>query len=103
MKKSELLVLIQALELRVNDLRNRLAELRDQCGLTPGKDIAQLQMIVLEIGPTWLVVGVAPGQVRTLHSMPKADLSASPAETPPNMDGKFQGWLKQMMEKRNVR
>jgi len=68
-----------------------------------GVAVGQRERIVLvEINDTWLVVGVAPGQVRTLHSMPKADLPIPQSEIPPGMDGKFQGWLKQMMEKRNA-
>jgi flagellar protein FliO/FliZ len=68
-----------------------------------GVAVGQRERIVLvEVKDTWLVVGVAPGQVRTLHSMPKADLPISQGETPLAMDGKFQGWLKQMMEKRNA-
>ncbi len=68
-----------------------------------GVAVGQRERIVLvEVKDTWLVVGVAPGQVRTLHSMPKADLPIPKVETPPGMDGKFQGWLKQMMEKRNA-
>lgn len=68
-----------------------------------GVAVGQRERIVLvEINDTWLVVGVAPGQVRTLHSMPKASLPIPQGEAPPGMDGKFQGWLKQMMEKRNA-
>jgi flagellar protein FliO/FliZ len=68
-----------------------------------GVAVGQRERIVLvEVNNTWLVVGVAPGQVRALHSMPKADLPVPQVETPPGMDGKFQGWLKQMMEKRNA-
>lgn len=68
-----------------------------------GVAVGQRERIVLvEVNDTWLVVGVAPGQVRTLHSMPKADLPIPQTETPPGMDGKFQVWLKQMMEKRNA-
>ena len=68
-----------------------------------GVAVGQRERIVLvEVNDTWLVVGVAPGQVRTLHSMPKADLPIPPNEPAPGMDGKFQGWLKQMMEKRTA-
>ena len=68
-----------------------------------GVAVGQRERIVLvEVNNTWLVVGVAPGQVSALHSMPKADLPVPQVETPPGMDGKFQVWLKQMMEKRNA-
>lgn len=68
-----------------------------------GVAVGQRERIVLvEVNDTWLVVGVAPGQVRTLHSMPKADFPVPDAGASMGMDGKFQGWLKQMMEKRNA-
>lgn len=65
--------------------------------------VGQRERIVLvEINDTWLVVGVAPGQVRTLHSMPKAELPATQVSMATSTNGKFQAWLKQMMEKRNA-
>ena len=68
-----------------------------------GVAVGQRERIVLvEVNDTWLVVGVAPGQVRTLHSMPKAELPIQQAGAAADMDGKFQSWLKQMMEKRNA-
>ena len=68
-----------------------------------GVAVGQRERIVLvEVNNTWLVVGVAPGQVRTLHSMPKANIPILEEEAPIAMDGKFQVWLKQMMEKRNA-
>ncbi|WP_239254909.1 flagellar biosynthetic protein FliO [Candidatus Nitrotoga sp. M5] len=65
--------------------------------------VGQRERIVLvEVNDTWLVVGVAPGQVRTLHSMAKAELPASQVNMDNSANGKFQAWLKQMMEKRNA-
>ncbi len=68
-----------------------------------GVAVGQRERIVLvEVKDTWLVVGVAPGQVHTLHSMPKGELPLHPTGSSSDGDGKFQGWLKQMMEKRNA-
>ena len=68
-----------------------------------GVAVGQRERIVLvEINDTWLVVGVAPGQVRTLHTMEKGELPAPAAGSFGNADGKFQMWLKQMVEKRNA-
>lgn len=68
-----------------------------------GVAVGQRERIVLvEVNDTWLVVGVAPGQVNALHTMPKGSLPSIPRATTDD-DSKFQGWLKQMMEKRNVR
>jgi len=68
-----------------------------------GVAVGQRERIVLvEVNDTWLVVGVAPGQVNALHTMPKGTLPSA-ANATIGDDNKFQGWLKQMMEKRNVR
>lgn len=57
------------------------------------------RVMLVEVEDTWLVVGVAPGQVNALHQMPKGRLAASPA-TPAGRD--FGAWLKQVMERRNA-
>ena len=69
-----------------------------------GVAVGQRERIVLvEINDTWLVVGVAPGQVRTLHSMPKTELPIPQTGALNTESGKtFQSWLKQVMEKRNA-
>jgi flagellar protein FliO/FliZ len=58
------------------------------------------RVVLLEIEDTWLVVGVGPGQIRTLHTLPKssainANVSPSPQPIP------FNTWLKRFVEKRN--
>jgi flagellar protein FliO/FliZ len=61
------------------------------------------RVVLMEVNDTWLILGVAPGQVRTLHTMPKGAIPSGPASfTAGGPDGKFQMWLKQMMEKRNA-
>ncbi|MFN7085457.1 MAG: flagellar biosynthetic protein FliO [Burkholderiales bacterium] len=66
-----------------------------------GALVGQRERVVLvEVGDTWLVLGVAPGRVNALHSMPRKErLPDSPA-TPQAAAG-FQAWLKQMMDKRD--
>jgi flagellar protein FliO/FliZ len=60
------------------------------------------RVVVVEIGSSWLVVGVAPGSVNLLQQMPRADLpSAAGSAQPPSTA--FATWLKQIMEKRNGR
>ncbi len=67
-----------------------------------GVAVGQRERIVLvEVNDTWLVVGVAPGQVNALHTMPKGSLPSSSNAATDGGD-KFQSWLKQMMEKRNA-
>src|SRR5512135_2259247 len=68
-----------------------------------GVAVGQRERIVLvEVNDTWLVVGVAPGQVNALHAMPKGALPSA-ASTMTTDDNKFQVWLKQMVEKRNAK
>jgi flagellar protein FliO/FliZ len=69
-----------------------------------GVAVGQRERVVLiEVKDTWLVVGVAPGQVRVLHSMSKSDIPAEPVGAHTAADVKnFQSWLKQMVEKRNA-
>lgn len=56
------------------------------------------RIVLVEVGDTWLVVGIAPGQIRTLHTMPKG-------ETPPAgiavVDKPFGQWLKQVIERKH--
>ncbi|MFA5371068.1 MAG: flagellar biosynthetic protein FliO [Sideroxydans sp.] len=66
-----------------------------------GVAVGQRERVVLvEVNDTWLVVGVAPGQVRALHTLPKGVL---PADSTPAGEGKsFRSFLQQMREKRNA-
>jgi flagellar protein FliO/FliZ len=52
------------------------------------------RVVVVEVGDTWLILGVAPGSVTPLHHMPRQDI---PAGTPSG--GDFQARLKQFMER----
>lgn len=49
---------------------------------------AKERVVVVEIGDDWLVLGVAPGQVRMLHTLPRQALPAGSAAAP-----KFAEWL----------
>ena len=60
---------------------------------------ARERVVLVEIGETWLVVGVAPGQVSALHELPRGQL-APPGPAPAGRD--FGAWLKQVMERRNA-
>ena len=60
------------------------------------------RVVVVEVGDTWMVLGVAPGRVNALHTMPRGVVSVAP---PPPLGGPngFAGWLRQTMERRNGR
>ena len=54
------------------------------------------RIVLVEVAETWIVVGIAPGQIRTLHTLPKGDLRAGG-------DGErhFALWLKRLSERKN--
>ena len=63
------------------------------------------RVVVVEVGDTWMVLGVAPGRVSALHTMPRAEtgaLTTQHAPAPLHPVG-FAGWLKDTMEKRRAR
>ena len=53
------------------------------------------RIVLIEAGDTWLVIGVVPGQIRTLHQMPKGNLPVDDqlANLP------FSHWLKKISER----
>ena len=58
------------------------------------------RVVLVEVGDTWLLLGVAAGQVRRLHTMPKRE-SALPDNINAPADQGFSLWLRRMMEKRS--
>ncbi|MDR0380296.1 MAG: flagellar biosynthetic protein FliO [Candidatus Accumulibacter sp.] len=56
------------------------------------------RIVLLEIGETWVVVGIVPGQIRTLHTLPRHELPASN-----DTENRFSIWFKHMTEGRNER
>ena len=54
------------------------------------------RIVLVEIEDTWIVVGIVPGQIKTLHTLPKGELPAGL-----NDESGFSQWLKQMKERRN--
>jgi flagellar protein FliO/FliZ len=57
------------------------------------------RVVVLEIGSSWLVLGVAPGRVSALAELPRGKLP----DTPTSGDGKdFAGRLRQMIDRRDA-
>jgi len=65
-----------------------------------GAPVGQRERVILvEIAGTWLVLGVAPGAVRTLHTMPKSEF-APMAQVAAAADIGFAGWLRRIMDER---
>ena len=56
------------------------------------------RVMVVEVADQWIVIGVAPGRVNTLASMPRQEAPTANAAAAPN----FSAWLKQTIEKRNA-
>ena len=56
------------------------------------------RVVMVEVGDTWLVLGVAPGSVTPLHQLPRQVLT--PASETAGKD--FAGWLKQVMDRRDA-
>lgn len=55
------------------------------------------RVVLVEIGDTWLVIGIVPGQIRTLHRLPKGELQPGPGGGP---EANFSQWLKAVSERR---
>ncbi len=59
------------------------------------------RIVLVEVGDTWLVIGLVPGQIRTLYKMPKGELSAEAALTQGLQGGHFADLLKRVSQKGN--
>jgi flagellar protein FliO/FliZ len=58
------------------------------------------RVMVIEIADQWIVVGVAPGRVNTLATLPRQEhAAATPSTAAPAAN--FASWLKQTIDKRN--
>lgn len=88
-----------------------IAWLFKRSGLTPGgggNAVAKIiggvsvgsreRVMVIEVADQWIVVGVAPGRVNTLATMPRQEHTPAAG---PAAAGNFSAWLKQTIEKRN--
>lgn len=55
------------------------------------------RLVLVEVGEEWLVIGIVPGQIRTLHTLPKGNLT-NPANV--GSEPRFAQWLKNVVERR---
>jgi flagellar protein FliO/FliZ len=51
------------------------------------------RVVLVEIGGTWLALGVAPGRVNALHTMPRGELAAPAAAPVAGKATPFGDWL----------
>ena len=58
------------------------------------------RVVLLEVGATWILVGVAPGHVRSLATLPKGEIAA--AESQAAQAAPFSTWLKRFTEGRHA-
>jgi len=58
------------------------------------------RIVLLEIGNEWLVVGIVPGQIRTLHRLPKG-VSLQEDDLPDSAEKPFAHWLRSISDRRN--
>ena len=54
------------------------------------------RIVLVEVGDTWIVVGIVPGQIKTLHTLPKGELPVAKSGEKP-----FAQWLKQISERKH--
>lgn len=58
------------------------------------------KVVLLNVGSQVLVLGVTPGSISTLHTLPASDLPEPAAAAPLPAAGEFAARLKQMLERR---
>jgi flagellar protein FliO/FliZ len=61
------------------------------------------RVVVVEVRDTWLVLGVAPGTVRALHSLPRPPEAASGGGADRGADAPFARWLSRALERPGAR
>jgi flagellar protein FliO/FliZ len=69
-----------------------------------GSAVGQRERVVLvEVADTWLVIGVAPGHVTALHSMPKGEITTGAVDNTggAGTDNHFSAWFRQVTAKRD--
>lgn len=58
------------------------------------------KLVVVEVGDTWLLLGVGGGQVNTLHTLPRPEGISAPALRDPLSE--FSGKFKEILQRRKA-
>ncbi len=74
------------------------SSLKLQGGLSVG---TRERVMLVEINDTWLVLGVAPGRVNLLHSLPRPEDVPAPASTTTSNQGSFAAWLSNAIKRQS--
>lgn len=53
------------------------------------------RIVLVEVADDWLVIGIVPGQIRTLHRLPKGELATAAAPAG-GLEKTFADWLGQL-------
>ena len=56
---------------------------------------ARERIVLLEVGDEWIVIGIVPGQIKTLHTLTKGEIQA-----PRGGEKSFSQWLKKIGERK---
>jgi flagellar protein FliO/FliZ len=56
------------------------------------------RIVLLEVDETWVVIGIVPGQIKTLHTLPRGELPVGK-----DAENRFGVWLKHVTERTSER
>jgi flagellar protein FliO/FliZ len=57
------------------------------------------RVVIVEVGDTWLVLGVAPGQITALAEIPRQQMHPAPTSSTATQPD-FPAWLRHLLQKR---
>jgi flagellar protein FliO/FliZ len=58
------------------------------------------RVVIVEVGSTWLVLGVAPGRVSALAEVPRQSVTAQPATSRQSSGEGFPDWLRKLTQRK---
>lgn len=58
------------------------------------------RVVIVEVGSTWLVLGVAPGRVSALAEVPRQSLAEPPAGAESSSGEGFPDWLRKLTQRK---